>query len=240
MAAVNLRNQMFQIRRSIVDELGRIAETFKSDYEIAKQREAALRTGLAQAVSSSQTTNQAQVTMHELESSAQSYKTLYDSFLQRYMESVQQQSFPITEARVITPASPPFQKSHPKTSLILSVCLLAGLLMGVGVGRLRDLMERVFRTGSDIEEALNATCIGIVPILGQEGKKAAPPPRQTGPVVVVGERTITRTGEGLLWRISDFPFSRASEATRSIKVAVDLFGARKSTAGHWHHVDVAE
>ena len=42
LATVNLRTQMAEIRRSISDELGRIAESYKSDYEIAKSRQEAL------------------------------------------------------------------------------------------------------------------------------------------------------------------------------------------------------
>ena len=38
-AVVNLRNRMREIRTSIFQELKRLGETFKSDYEIAKQRE---------------------------------------------------------------------------------------------------------------------------------------------------------------------------------------------------------
>ncbi len=38
LAAVNLRTQMTELRRSIIDELGRIAQSYKSDYEIAKTR----------------------------------------------------------------------------------------------------------------------------------------------------------------------------------------------------------
>ena len=40
---VNLRNQMHEIRRSIIDELKQIAEAYKSDYDIAKARENSLR-----------------------------------------------------------------------------------------------------------------------------------------------------------------------------------------------------
>ncbi len=39
LAVVNLRNQMRELRRTIFEELERTAETFKSDYEIAKARE---------------------------------------------------------------------------------------------------------------------------------------------------------------------------------------------------------
>ena len=38
LAAVNLRTQMTELRRAILDELGRIAQGYKSDYEIAKSR----------------------------------------------------------------------------------------------------------------------------------------------------------------------------------------------------------
>ena len=115
LAVVNLRNRLRELRGSILDELKRLRESYLSNYEIAKQREQDLEKSLAAAVAQSQKTNQAQVALRELESSAQTYRTMHDNFLQRYTESLQQQSFPISEARIITPASPPFGKSGPKT-----------------------------------------------------------------------------------------------------------------------------
>ena len=113
LAVVNVRNQMREIQNSIRNELQRIAETYKSDYQIAQQREEGVQKELSQAISRSQQTDQAQIALHELESNSQTYRTLYDNFLGRYMELVQQQSFPITEARVISGATPPTQKSSP-------------------------------------------------------------------------------------------------------------------------------
>ena len=107
LAVVNLRNQMREIRRSIVDELKQIAAAYKSDYDIAKARENSLEKSLAATVAGSQTTNKAQIELRQLESAAQTYRALYDNFQQRYMDFVQQQSLPMTEARVITRASPP-------------------------------------------------------------------------------------------------------------------------------------
>ena len=158
-AVVNLRNQMEQLRQSIVDELNRIAQTYKSDYDIAKQDEESIRKGLSQAVSQSQTTNQAQVQLRDLQSSALTARTLYDNFLQRYMEAVQQESFPITEARVITAATAPLKASHPKVTIILSLSALVGHALGLGIGRLRDMSDRVFRTGEQIEDVLQTACL---------------------------------------------------------------------------------
>jgi succinoglycan biosynthesis transport protein ExoP len=225
LAAVHLRNQMREIRRSMVEELRRLAESYKSEYEIAKQREDTVQRGLAQVVTQSQETNQAQVALRELESTAQTYRALYDNFLQRYMESVQQQSFPTTEARVITPATPPLRKSHPQTLLILTVIGAGGLMVGLAVAWLREVSERVFRTSTQVQETLQTDCIAVVPMLADRR-----PPGSSARVKTVADdsrpRTIVRDS-GAIWQVVDSPFSRFTEAIRSMKVAVDLSGIGK-------------
>jgi succinoglycan biosynthesis transport protein ExoP len=220
LATVNLRNQMREIRVSIINELRRIAESYKSDYEIAKQREASIKAELDAAVTQSQATDKAQVTLRELESTAQSYTTLRDNFLQRYMETIQQQSFPITEARVISKATPPERKSHPKTTLILAFAAFGGMILGMGAGMLRELSDRVFRTTEQVESLLGTDCIAVVPLL-KKGKQSLPAPKKAaGPVA---PRTIKRS-RAALWSIIDAPISHFAEAIRSIKLAIDLRG----------------
>ncbi len=65
LAAVNLRRQMAEIKKNIQDELKRIQESYKSDYDIAVTREEAIKSSLANVVSESQLTNQAQVQLRE-------------------------------------------------------------------------------------------------------------------------------------------------------------------------------
>lgn len=219
LATVNLRNQMREIQSSILEELKRLAESYKSDYAIALQRQKEIESAVNDSVSQSQSTNQAQVALRELESSAQTYRSLYDNFLQRYMESVQQQSFPITEARVITRASRPPAKSHPQTLVVLALSTLGGLMLGLGIGVFRDLYDRVFRTSEMVEAILNTDCVAVVPRVpsGQIHATAA-----NHPVVLAGPRTIQRGDDPILWAAIDSPFSRFSESIRSIKVNADL------------------
>jgi succinoglycan biosynthesis transport protein ExoP len=119
LAVGNIRKQMQELGHSIFEELKRIAGASKSDYDIAKAREDSLQESLAAAVSGSQTTNKAQIELCQLESAVQSYRMLYDNFQQRYTDSVQAQSFPYAEARVITRASFPLEKTYPKGSVVL-------------------------------------------------------------------------------------------------------------------------
>lgn len=225
LAAVNLRNQMLEIRKSIIDELGRIAETYKSDFEIAKAREDSIQKGLDQIISESQSTNQAQIELRELESASQTYRALYDNFLQRYMESVQQQSFPITEARVITQATRPFEKSSPKSMLVLAVAGMGGAIFGIGIALLRDISDRVFRTGGQVEAELQTDCIAVVPLVKSL-------PRRTSLAAILEPNSATspriiKRDDSILWSVVDSPLSRFAESVRSIKVAADLAASAK-------------
>ena len=114
LAAVGLRSQMQELRRNIDDEMRKIAESTKSEYEIALARESSIKKSLDSAVADSRITGQAQVQLTELESNASTAKTMYENFLQRYMEAIQEQSFPISEARLISPAAPPSTRSQSK------------------------------------------------------------------------------------------------------------------------------
>jgi len=218
MAVVNVRNQMREIRRSILDELQRIAETYKSDYEIARTREESVQRSLSEIVTQSQTTNEAQVALHSLDSSAQTYKSLYDTFLQRYMESVQQQSFPVSEARVITRATRGY-RSAPNTMQVVAMTAVVGMLLGVGTGLLREISDRVFRTTAQVEDILKVDCVSVVPMMKSKRKRATW--ESQGRLIPVGPRTIHHD-QGLLWEVTESPFSRFVESIRSIKVAADL------------------
>ncbi|MEZ5856450.1 MAG: GNVR domain-containing protein [Hyphomicrobiaceae bacterium] len=76
-------------------------------------------------------------TLEELESTAQTYRRIYESYLQAYTDSLQRQSLPMTNVRIITPATRPLSPSAPKKTLILAFALLVGLIVGLGQALLR-------------------------------------------------------------------------------------------------------
>ncbi len=225
LATVNLRTQMLELRRNINDEMKKIAESYKSDYEIALARERSLERGLATEVTESQITHKAQVQLRDLESNAKSYRTIYDSFLQRYMESVQQQSFPISETRIISVAAPPTHKSEPKASVILGISTAGGLMLCVAFACYSEFSDRVFRTRAQIEEALGANCIATLPALKYNNPVTSTViAEDTAPMAM---RTLVHKHD-LMNYVVDSPFSEFTEGLRSLKVVMDLNGMLKS------------
>jgi succinoglycan biosynthesis transport protein ExoP len=224
LVVVNLRNQLFEIRKSILDELRRIEETYKSDYQIALAREQSVQKSLAEVVAQSQNTNQAQIALKDLDSKAQTFRAIHDNFVQRYMESLQQQSFPYTEARVISRA-PRGSKSQPKSMLVMTLASASGLLLAFGVALLIDFSESGFRTPDQVESELRTSCLAIVPLM--KADTATPPPVHAERTDFGISKHIERTG--LLFGVVGNPFSRFAEAFRTIKVSIDLFSVAKPT-----------
>jgi succinoglycan biosynthesis transport protein ExoP len=219
LAVVSLRNSMRGIRASILDELQRIRESYKSDYEVASEAERRIEEHLRRAITESHTSNEAQVTLRGLETSAETYKTVHDNFVKRYAEATEQQSFPYTEARLITKATPPIKRTYRKSLLIVAMTPLMGLVLGIGLGALRDFVDRGFRTSSQIESMLGLACIALTPLQRKtkNGTENERPP------------SIARASPGLISlgiasSIVEQPFSRFAEAIRTMKHAADLNG----------------
>jgi succinoglycan biosynthesis transport protein ExoP len=159
------------------------------------------------------------VQLRELERESDTYRNLYQTFMQRYQETLQQQSFPITEARVITAATPPTIPSYPKRAMVLALSAVLGVLVGSGIGALREIRDRVFRTASHVRDDLGLEFLGMLPsidaaVIYRKSKDAHP-------------RQIEVTNS--LQRYSlDHALSSFSETLRVAKVALDLaLGDRK-------------
>ncbi|HTN62533.1 MAG TPA: AAA family ATPase, partial [Devosia sp.] len=109
--------------------------------------------------------SQAQVRLNELQQRSTALGVLYNSFLKRYEESIQQQSFPIPAVRVITEALLPEQPSSPRTLIVLAAALLAGLMAGLGLATINEMRERAFRTGAQVTSELGLRFLGYLPQL---------------------------------------------------------------------------
>lgn len=209
-AARNLRAEMSALQRSIWDEISRIAESYKSELQIARSQEESIDRRMIEVFEKSGTTRQSQVRLRELETAANTYRGIYETFLSRFTQSVQQQSFPSTEARLVTAASAPRAPSSPKVGLTLALAGISGLALGLLAGLIREQMNRQIHTRAEIEQLLGVNCLAVLPLL-----PAAKMP-------LVGGQ-YKREWNAYRAICDAPPFSATAEALRCIKVAIDLY-----------------
>jgi succinoglycan biosynthesis transport protein ExoP len=221
--AVRLRNEMQEYRRLMFQEISRIAQSYKSDLEVSEAREKSLAETVAKATNISNSAGETQVQLRELQREAETYKNMYQTFLQRYQEAMQQQSFPVTEARVISKAVPPRTPSKPNKALILALFMIMGAAAGGGVAMFREFRDRFFRTGEQVRDVLGLEFLGNTPLV--PNKVAA----DTEPKGQEGGSTVTRPS-GVARYAVDHPLSSFAETLRSTRLAIDLGIAAKSGA----------
>src|SRR6266478_3679024 len=209
-AARNLRAEMAALQRAIWDEISRIAESYKSELQIAKSQEESIDKRMIEVFQKSGATRQSQVRLRELETAANTYRGIYETFLSRFTQSVQQQSFPSTEARVVTVASPPRGPSSPKVTLTIALAAICGLGLGIMSALAREQMNRQIHTRAQLEKLLGTSCLAVLPAFPQKGP-------------VMRKLQGATRDSGAFRQISEVaPFSATAEALRYIKVAIDL------------------
>jgi succinoglycan biosynthesis transport protein ExoP len=235
-AVVKLREEMDSLKKSLLAELTRIGATYRSDLEIAQSKTKDLERQVEALKAQASHVNEKQVTLRELEREATTFRTLYETYLERYKTALQQETFPLSDSRVLTMATPPRLKSHPKTALILILGGLAGLSIGAVIGLIRELSDQVFRAPPQIKSHLGVRCLGVIPAI------ASAPPTDFASGADPRSRNPAGSPQPLarLRCAVDEPMSRFAETLRTTKLFVDkglgngpvkVLGVISSTSG---------
>jgi len=96
---------------------------------------------------------------------------------------MQDQSYPISDARIVAQARPPLENSHPKGAVMLAVALTLGLAAGVGLAILREALDGTVRTPAQLRGATGLPVLGVVPRTRLLGRRAWRLARGTAPRV---------------------------------------------------------
>lgn len=161
----NVRAQRIDTQRLINEEVQRILQSNRNDYDVARSREASLQKSLEELQGVSSVSNQALVQLRELRREAEANRSLYESYLARYKEASAQESLELPDSRVVTRANVPISPSFPKTTLILGLALALGLGLGSAVAFLTDYLDRRIKTLAQAEEHLGLPALAAVPVV---------------------------------------------------------------------------
>jgi succinoglycan biosynthesis transport protein ExoP len=203
LAAVKVRNRMEELRQGIAAEQRRIAGSFSKNYELARAQYDELSAAMSRAMGEEGANSDVKARMRELESAAETLRSLYNQALQQFsqMNRVEAQPAITPDLRVLMRASPPSQtESSKKRWLILAGGSVIGLLLGSAIVFGRNFPFGVFRTSQQVTQATGLPC-AVLPELTSADEQAS-----------------LRTGEYVL----DWPYSRFSQTLRSIWATINI------------------
>ena len=139
---VDARAQVRNAQQLITEELGRVAEANRNDYERALANENSLAGSLDGLKRKAMDTSLAFVKLRELERESEASRAVYESFLVRAREMREQERLDTANVRILSDAQPPQDRQWPPRRLImLLAALLAGILGGVGLAYVVELLN---------------------------------------------------------------------------------------------------
>jgi succinoglycan biosynthesis transport protein ExoP len=133
-AVIEIEAQGARLQKLIEDEVNRIAQSDRAEYERAKADEGMLSRQVDALKSTAVSTNESLVGLRELERDVQASRAVYESFLVRSRETGEQEQVDTKNIRIISKADRPIYRTSPPPSLVLGLAaMLLGFASGVGI-----------------------------------------------------------------------------------------------------------
>lgn len=168
-----VRTQKQEVHRLIETELNRIAKSAETESQRAAANEAALTSALEGLKRDSLVTSEAGVRLRELEREVDTSRAVYGNFLTRAREIKEQAGIDATNARIISQARPPQDRSWPLVVPLIVGGLISGLGLGAGIAFVREYLEPTVLSRRQIERVGQAPVLAGMPVFGPKTERAA-------------------------------------------------------------------
>lgn len=159
-------------------------------------------------------------TVAALKATVDAYRKIYEGYYSAFTDKVHEETYPVSDARLITPATPPLGKSHPRSKLVLALGLFAGGLAGLGVAFLRHVTDGRTRTTKQIRDQIGLECIARIPRVHQ-------PRTWLQKLHLTSSKATSLQQRRQTFRHAvDNPFSHFAASIKALRTAVSKAGGR--------------
>ncbi len=194
---LKVKNELADVENQINQQIQRIVSSLRGEVSVARQRLSSLERDKDNLTKRLTSNNTAMVRLRELERDASANRTLYESFLDRFKQTSQQQSLLEADARIISRATPSMVPSFPNKRIMLLLGLVLAAASGGAAVLAAEALDRGIHTSSDVEYILGVPCLASLPIV-RRNKGAVDPASY----------------------VMDKPLSSFSEALRTMRAAL--------------------
>jgi capsular exopolysaccharide synthesis family protein len=160
---VRAQNALKSTDTQIAAEVQRVVANVSNQANIASQRAASLAGSIAQARGRLSSDTQASVRLNELERNAESARTLYQAFLDRYRQTGAQAGLERSDSYVVSRARVPGAPSSPNPLVFGALAIVGGLGVAAMLVLLLQLLERGIESSDAIERSLALPMLAAIP-----------------------------------------------------------------------------
>lgn len=164
---INIRAEIRDAETAIAAEVRKTIEGLKNDVAVARARERTLADGVAELEDRSVTLSRASVELRQLEREAEADRLIYETFLNRFRETSEQEDLQTADARLLARATPPLAPSAPNRRKILAFAGAGGAGLGLGLVILLEMLANTFRAASEVTARTGRPVLSTLPQFGR-------------------------------------------------------------------------
>lgn len=221
--------QLRDIDEQITSEVRRIVSNLSIQANAAGQRTASIQSSLQRAEGTLAVDNKASVGLSELERRAESARTLYQTFLDRYKQTRAQRGLERSNSYVVAQARIPGGPSFPNVLVFIAIGLIAAIAGSTVVIAILQLLDRGVETTGSLEKKLGVPVLGSIP-----DTKHLPELQSRGershPTQLVIDRPQSSFAEAFRWLQTSIHFNLRDRSPIVVAITSALPNEGKTTA----------
>jgi succinoglycan biosynthesis transport protein ExoP len=166
-----LKKQMEILKSRLDGEISKIAAGIKNDYESGLKREALLRQAFQQQKKKAMEMKEKAIQYNILKREADTNRELYRGLLQKMKEAGISAGITASNIQLVDQAELPISPYKPNKRLNLTLALIVGLFLGVGVAFFFEYLDNSVKTPEDVEQLVRLPFFGLVPEISHERRR---------------------------------------------------------------------
>ncbi len=200
-------------------EVQKVVQALRNDYQAAQANERSLQASLDQQRAEAQDLNRASIQYGVLQRDATSNQTMFSGLLERSRETGISGELKTSNIRVVDRAETPRRPASPNKVMNLSVAVLGGIFLGIGLAFFFEYLDSRIKLPDEIKSQLGLPFLGMIPSF--IAKETTGPP-------LIGNGMPSEFSEAFRGIRTNVLFSSADPGSKSIVVTSTGPGEGKS------------
>src|SRR3984885_8968054 len=192
-----LQSQLNELDASIVDEIRKVGDTVRAEYQASLKAEQMLQTSFDKQKGEAYKLNEDAIQYAILRRDVESSRDLYDGLLKKLKEAGIMAGLKSSNINIVDQASIPVEPIEPNIPLNISLGLMGGLLGGIATAFIVENVDNSIRTPQDIETYCALPSLGVIPSVALNGRNTSRVLEQPNPSRFILPVTMEQRNSGI-------------------------------------------
>jgi capsular exopolysaccharide synthesis family protein len=158
-----LQSQLASLRRQVGQEISQIVASLRNEIEVNDKQQREVETNFNTVQRAITDTNTAVVQSAQLDREAAANRSIYETYLARYKQTIEQDGIATAEARIISRAMPSTRPASPDKSLWVLMAIILGCGTGLGVALILHMTDGSVGSITALQQKTGLAVIGKIP-----------------------------------------------------------------------------